>query len=52
MNQQLAKLKANIDTKIVLSSMIGAALLGVVTFAAVKSGIKPLAKAAKVAKGA
>lgn len=40
----------NIDKKIVVSSMIGAALLGVVTFVAVKSGVKPLAKAAKVAK--
>ncbi len=40
----------NIDKKIVVSSAIGAALLGVVTFVAVKSGIKPIASAAKVAK--
>ncbi|WNZ54158.1 hypothetical protein [Microbulbifer sp. VVAC002] len=40
----------NVDKKIVISSAIGAALLGVVTFVAVKTGIKPLAKAAKVAK--
>ncbi|WP_444884856.1 hypothetical protein [Microbulbifer sp. PSTR4-B] len=40
----------NVDKKIVISSAIGAALLGVVTFVAVKTGIKPLAKAARVAK--
>ena len=40
----------NIDMRIVVSSAIGAALLGVVTFAAVKSGIKPLRTVANVAK--
>lgn len=40
----------NVDKKIVVSSAIGAALLGVVTFLAVKSGVKPIAKAARVAK--
>lgn len=43
-------LKRNVDTRIVVSSAIGAALLGVVTFVAIKSGIKPLKTVAKVAK--
>jgi hypothetical protein len=51
-NQQLAKLKSNIDMKIVISSAIGAAMLGAITYAAVKSGVKPLATVGKVAKGA
>ena len=52
MNMQTAKMAVsnNVDTRIVVSSMLGAALLGVVTYAAVKSGIKPLKDAAKVAK--
>lgn len=41
---------SNIDKRIVVSSMIGAGLLGLATFAAVKSGIRPLATAAKIAK--
>lgn len=40
----------NVDKRIVISSALGAALLGGVMFLAVKSGIKPLATAAKVAK--
>jgi hypothetical protein len=43
--------KAYIDPKIVVSSAIGAAVLGAVVYAASKSGVKPLKDAAKVAKG-
>lgn len=42
--------RENVDKRIVISSAIGAGLLGVVMFVAVKSGVKPLATAAKVAK--
>ncbi len=42
--------RENVDKRIVISSALGAALLGGVMFLAVKSGIKPLATAAKVAK--
>lgn len=41
---------SSLDKKMVISSMVGAGLLGAVTFFAVRSGLKPLAKAAKVAK--
>lgn len=40
----------NVDKRIVVSSALGAALLGGIMYLAVKSGIKPLATAAKVAK--
>lgn len=40
----------NVDKRIVISSALGAALLGGVMYLAVKSGIKPVAKAAKIAK--
>ena len=52
MNQQLAKFKANIDTKTVTSVVVGMGLFGLITFAAIRTGIKPLQQAAKVAKGA
>lgn len=52
MNQQLAKLKANIDMKTVVSTAVGMAVFGLITYAAVRTGIKPLQTAAKVAKGA
>lgn len=52
MNQQLAKIKANIDVKTVTSVVVGMTLFGAVMYAAVRSGIKPLQTAAKVAKGA
>lgn len=45
-----AAVSRNLDSKMVFSSMVGAALLGTVTFFAVRSGVKPLAKAARVAK--
>ncbi|WP_162931508.1 hypothetical protein [Teredinibacter turnerae] len=40
----------NVDTRIVVSSALGAAVLGGMTFLAVRSGVKPIAAAAKVAK--
>ena len=43
--------KRNIDTKVVVSTAVGVALFGLVTFLAVKSGVKPLKEAAAVAKG-
>ena len=51
MNEILAKAKANIDAKTVVSAALGSALLGLITFAAIRSGIKPLQTAAKVANG-
>jgi hypothetical protein len=50
--QQLAKVKANIDGKTVTSVVVGLAVFGLITYAAVRTGIKPLSTAAKVAKGA
>lgn len=51
MNQFLLKIKQNIDTKAVLSAALGSALLGGAVWAAKKSGVKPVAKAAKIAQG-
>lgn len=50
--QQLAKVKANIDMRTVTSVVVGLSVFGLITYAAVRTGIKPLATAAKVAKGA
>lgn len=52
MNAQLAQLRANIDTKTVTSVVVGMAVFGLITFAAIRTGIKPLAVAAKTVKGA
>jgi len=46
----LNKLTKNIDIKTVLSVVVGLAAFGGITYVAVKSGIKPLAKAAKAVK--
>lgn len=51
MNQQLTTLKNNIDPKTVTSVVAGMAVFGLITFFAVKSGVKPLATAAKAANG-
>lgn len=51
MNEILAKAKANIDVKTVTSVAVGMAVFGVITFAAIRSGIKPLQTAVKVANG-
>lgn len=44
--------RSNIDAKVVTSVVAGMGVFGLITFLAVKSGVKPLAAAAKVAKGA
>lgn len=46
----LNKLTKNIDMKTVFSVVIGLAAFGGITYIAVASGIKPLAKAAKAVK--
>lgn len=51
MNSAIEKAKAAIDTKTAVSAAVGVALFGVVTFLAVKSGVKPLKEAASIAKG-
>ncbi|WP_019603220.1 hypothetical protein [Teredinibacter turnerae] len=50
MNQLQRFWRNNFDSKVVFSSALGAAALGGLTFLAVKSKIKPVAQAAKVAK--
>jgi hypothetical protein len=50
--QQLANFKANIDAKVVTSVVVALAIFGGITYAAVRSGIKPLQAAAKAVKGA
>jgi hypothetical protein len=52
LNQQLQQLKNNIDAKTVTSVVVGMAVFGGIMYAAVRTGIKPLQTAAKVAKGA
>lgn len=44
--------KRNTDLKIVTSVVVGLSVFGLITYAAVKSGVKPLASAARVVKGA
>lgn len=51
MNEQLAKIKANIDAKTVTSVVVGMAVFGGIVYAAVRSGIKPLQTVAKAAQG-
>lgn len=47
----VATVKNNLDAKIIASTAVGVGLFGVVTYLAVKSGVKPLKDAAKIAKG-
>ncbi|WP_406827721.1 hypothetical protein [Microbulbifer sp. ARAS458-1] len=47
----LSTIKNQIDTKTVVSTAVGVGLFGVVTYFAVKSGVRPLKDAAKIAKG-
>lgn len=51
MNQQLANIKANIDAKVVTSVVVALGLFGAITYAAVRTGIKPLKQVADIAKG-
>ncbi len=46
----LKNLYSNIDMKTVVSVVVGLAAFGGITYAAVKSGIKPLSAAAKAVK--
>lgn len=43
--------KENVDTKVVVSTVIGGVVLGGMIYFATRSGLKPLQKAAKVAAG-
>jgi hypothetical protein len=52
MNAQLKKLQANVDAKTVTSVVVGMAVFGLITFAAIRTGISPVVAAAKAAKGA
>ena len=51
MNSTVEKVKSNLDAKVITSVVAGMAVFGVITYAAVRSGVKPLKAAAKVAKG-
>lgn len=42
--------RRNTDTKMIVSAAIGVGLFGLVTYVAVRSGLKPLKAAAKVVK--
>lgn len=46
----LDKLKENIDTKIVVSTVVGSIVTGVIAFALIKSGVRPLQEVAKAVK--
>lgn len=46
----LDKLKQNIDTKIVVSTVVGSVVTGVIAMALIKSGVKPLQEVAKAVK--
>lgn len=46
----LQKLKENIDTKIVVSTVAGSVVTGVIAWALLKSGVKPLREVAKAVK--
>lgn len=50
MTNTVQKIKDSVDMKTVVSVVAGLALFGGITYAAVKSGIKPLATAAKAVK--
>lgn len=51
MNAVSTNVKKYVDPKIVASVAVGVGVFGAVTYMAVKSGIKPLRDAAKIAKG-
>lgn len=46
----LEKLKENIDTKIVVSTVVGSIVTGIIAFALIKSGVRPLQEVAKAVK--
>lgn len=48
--QPVQYVKDNTDTKIVVSTVVGMLVFGLITYAAVRSGIKPVAAAARAVK--
>lgn len=48
--QPVQYVRDNTDTKIVVSTIVGMMIFGVITYAAVRSGIKPVAAAARAVK--
>lgn len=46
----LDKLKENVDTKIVVSTVVGSIVTGIIAFALIKSGVRPLQEVAKAVK--
>lgn len=46
----LSDLRKKVDTETVVSVVVGLAVFGGITYVAVKSGVKPVVKAAKVIK--
>lgn len=46
----LDKLKENIDTKIVVSTVVGSIVTGFIAYALIKSGVRPLQEVAKAVK--
>jgi len=48
--QPVQYVKDNTDTKVVVSTMVGMVIFGAIMFAAVRSGIKPVAAVARAVK--
>ena len=48
--QPVQYVKDNTDTKIVVSTIVGMMIFGAITYAAVRSGIKPVVAAARAVK--
>ncbi len=46
----LSDVRRKVDTETVVSVVVGLAVFGGITYVAVKSGVKPLAKAARAIK--
>lgn len=46
----LDKFKQNIDTKIVVSTVVGSVVTGLIAYGLIKSGVKPLQEVAKAVK--
>jgi hypothetical protein len=46
----LDKLKENIDTKIVVSTVVGSLVTGIIAMALIRSGVRPLEEVAKAVK--
>lgn len=46
----LEKLKENIDTRVVVSTVVGSLVTGIIAMALIKSGVRPLQEVAKAVK--